>query len=327
MDELEAGLDELLLGERVADLDARALLLEGLVELLAGEHAGAADAVAAGLGADEHDVVADAAGDGAHDAVGADHAGAHGVDQAVALVAGLEVDLAADGGDAEAVAVVGDAADDAVEQEALARLGELAEAQRVHAHARPRAHREDVADDAADAGGGALEGLDRRRVVVALDLHGHGPAVADVDDAGVLAGALQDARPAGGEAPEDGPRVLVAAVLAPHQRVDGELHVRGLALLDLADVRVLVFGEAELDGGLEVARWLMPSPPRVRSTVSIIDWKSLRPSAPPARSASTEFSGCGIMPNTLRASLHTPAMSSRAPLGLAPSARSPAAFT
>ena len=133
VDELEARLDELLLGERVADLDARALLLERLVELLAGEHAGAADAVAAGLGADEHHVVADAAGDGAHDAVGADEAGGERVDEAVALVAGLEVDLAAHGGDAEAVAVVGDAADDAVEQEALARLGELAEAQRVHA--------------------------------------------------------------------------------------------------------------------------------------------------------------------------------------------------
>src|SRR5665647_1722941 len=67
VDELEAGLDELLLGERVADLDAGPFLLERLVELLAGQHTGAADAVAAGLGADQDDVVADAAGDGAHD--------------------------------------------------------------------------------------------------------------------------------------------------------------------------------------------------------------------------------------------------------------------
>src|SRR5665647_718885 len=74
---------------------------------------------------------------------------------------------------------------------------------------------------------------------------------ADVDDAGVLAGALQDARRAGGEAAEHGPRVLVAAVLAPHERVDGELDVRRLAALDRADVRVLVLGEAELDGGFE----------------------------------------------------------------------------
>ena len=98
------------------------------------------------------------------------------------------------------------------------------------------------------------KGSTARRVVVALDLHGHGPAVADVDDAGVLAGALQDARPAGGEAAEDGPRVLVAAVLAPHERVDGELDVRGLAVLDALDVLVLVLGEAELDGRGEVGR-------------------------------------------------------------------------
>ncbi len=172
---------------------------------------GAADAVAAGLGADQHDVVAGAAGDGAHDLVGAQQAGAHGVDQAVAVVAVLEVDLAADRGNAQAVAVEADAADHAVEQEALAGVlvaVDLAEAQRVERHAGPRAHGEDVAHDAADAGGGALERLDRRRVVVALDLHGHRPAVADVDDAGVLAGALQDARAARGEAAEEGRECL-----------------------------------------------------------------------------------------------------------------------
>ena len=171
-------------------------------------------------------------GDGAHDLVGAQQAGAHGVDQAVAGVGVFEVDLAAHRGDAQAVAVEADAADHAVEQEALAGvLGavDLAEAQRVERHAGPRAHGEDVAHDAADAGGGALEGFDRRRVVVALDLHGHGPAVADVDDAGVLAGPLQNARAARGEAAQDGPRVLVAAVLAPHERVDGELDVGRLA--------------------------------------------------------------------------------------------------
>ena len=75
----------------------------------------------------------------------------------------------------------------------LAALVERAEAQRVEQRDRPRAHREDVAQDAADAGGRALEGLDRRGVVVALDLERHGQAVADVDHAGVLARALQHA--------------------------------------------------------------------------------------------------------------------------------------
>ena len=49
--QLEAGLEQQLLGEGIADLDGRALLLAVLVELGRG-HGGAVDAVAAGLGAD-----------------------------------------------------------------------------------------------------------------------------------------------------------------------------------------------------------------------------------------------------------------------------------
>ena len=44
-----------------------------------------------------------------------------------------------------------------------------------------------------------------------------------------------------------------------------------------------------------------------------------RPSRPPC-SASIRFSGCGIMPSTLPASLRMPAMSLMEPLGLVPSA-------
>ena len=65
---------------------------------------------------------------------------------------------------------------------------ERPEAQRVHHGDGPGAHGEDVAQDAADAGGRALVRLDGRRVVVALDADGGGDAVADVDHAGVLAG-------------------------------------------------------------------------------------------------------------------------------------------
>src|ERR1035437_5357115 len=322
MEQLEAGFDQLLFGEGVADLHAGTLFFEGLVELLAGQHRGAADAVAARLGADQHDVVAGATGEGAHDLVGAHEARRHGVDQTVAFVARLEVDLAAHRGDAEAVAVEADAADHAVEQEPLARVGgavDLAEAQRVEADDGPRAHGEDVAHDAADAGGGALEGLDRRRVVVAFDLHGHGPAVADVDDAGVLAGSLQDARAGRGEAAEDGPRVFVAAVLAPHERVDGELDVGWLAALDLADVGVFLGRQARLAGRLEGGAARLGRAHRtaaISRTSFRIDWKKTRPSVPPARPGSTEFSGCGMRPKTLKAALQTPAMPSRAPLGL-----------
>ena len=118
------------------------------------------------------------------------------VDERIAGVRRLERDLAADGRDADAVAVVGDAGDHAFEQAARSGRVERSEAQRVQQRDRPRAHREDVADDAADAGRRALIRLDERRVVVRLDLEGGGEAVADVDGAGVLARALQHLRPA-----------------------------------------------------------------------------------------------------------------------------------
>ena len=57
--QLQAGFDQQLLGEGVADLDGRALLFRVGAELGAG-HGGAVDAVAAGLGADIDDGVADA---------------------------------------------------------------------------------------------------------------------------------------------------------------------------------------------------------------------------------------------------------------------------
>ena len=74
----------------------------------------------------------------------------------------------------------------------------VAEPQRVHQRDRPRAHREDVADDAADAGRGALVRLDEGRMVVRFDLEDGGKPVADVDGAGILAWSLQDARPSVG---------------------------------------------------------------------------------------------------------------------------------
>ena len=60
VEQLEAALHQLLLGERVADLDGRALGVVTVAELGAGEHRGAADAVAAGQRAEQDQHVADA---------------------------------------------------------------------------------------------------------------------------------------------------------------------------------------------------------------------------------------------------------------------------
>ena len=100
-----------------------------------------------------------------------------------------------------------------------------AEAQPVEQRDRPRAHRDDVAEDPADAGRGALERLDRGRMVVRLDLERDRDPVAEVDHAGVLAGPLQHALALRRQPPQQQRRVLVAAVLRPEHGEDGELEV------------------------------------------------------------------------------------------------------
>lgn len=188
-EQLEAALDEHLLGERVADLHGRTLGRAAVGEAVGGEDRRAADAVAAGARPEEHDLVADAAGIGEVQVLVAEDADRERVDERVALVDGVEVRLAADVGQAEAVRVEGDAGDHAVHDAGGVGVVDVAEAQGVHHGDGAGAHRDDVADDAADAGRRALERLDVARVVVALDLEGDGPALADVDDSGVLAHA------------------------------------------------------------------------------------------------------------------------------------------
>ena len=121
-----------------------------------------------------------------------------------------------------------------------------AEAQPVEQRDRPGAHRDDVAQDPADPGRRALERLDRGGVVVALDLEGDGETLAEVDHAGVLARALEHALAGGRQALQQRRRVLVAAVLRPEQREDGQLEVVRPAAEQLVDALELTVGEAEL---------------------------------------------------------------------------------
>ena len=121
-----------------------------------------------------------------------------------------------------------------------------AEAEPVEERHRPGAHRRDVAQDPAHAGRGALEGLDGRGVVVALDLERHREPVAEIDDARVLARPLEDALAVARQAAEQERRVLVAAVLRPEEREDRELEVVRLALQQRSDAVELPVREAEL---------------------------------------------------------------------------------
>ena len=240
-DELDGRLDELLAHERVADLDGRALLGRALlVELLAREHRGAADPVAAGRRAVEDDRLPGAGRLRAHEPLDREQADAHRVHEAVVAVRLVEDRLAPDRGDADAVAVVADAADRA--REVPVGLGE---AEPVEQGDRPRAHRDDVAQDPADAGRSSLERLDGGRVIVALDLERDRQAVAEVEHARVLARPLQHALPGARQPLEEERRVLVAAVLGPEEAEDGELEVVRVAREQRADSLVLPVREAE----------------------------------------------------------------------------------
>ena len=61
-----------------------------------------------------------------------------------------------------------------------------AKTQLIHHSDRASAHRQNVANDAADASCSTLKRLDITWMIVALDLEGHRPAFADIDDASVL---------------------------------------------------------------------------------------------------------------------------------------------
>src|SRR5204863_3367483 len=85
----------------------------------------------------------------------------------------------------------------------------------------------------------------RARMVVRFDLERDRLAAAQVDDARVLAGALEHALAAAREPLEQHSRVLVAAVLRPQQRKDGEFEVVRLAVEQVADTAEFPVGQTE----------------------------------------------------------------------------------
>jgi len=82
-------------------------------------------------------------------------------------------------------------------------------------------------------------------VVVRLDLERDGDALAEVEDAGVLARALQDALALRRQPSQERRRVLVPAVLRPEEREDGKLEVVRLTAQELLDSLRLPVGETE----------------------------------------------------------------------------------
>ena len=185
----------------------------------------------------------------------------------------------------------------------------VAEAQRVEQRHRPRTHGEHVAQDAADAGGGPLVGLDEGGVVVALHLEDRDQPVADVDHAGILARAADHPGGLGRELAEVDLRGFVGAVLAPHHREDAELdQVRrpaedrpGSAGTPRASARA----RRRCAG---VIGSLMPAP-RAASGTSAARRCRRAAARSPARDAASGPARCACGPST-------PAMSAVEPFGL-----------
>src|SRR6185295_20379388 len=145
----------------------------------AGQDARAADPVAAGRRTEQDDEVAGPRRGGAREIALLQEADGHDVDERIALIGRVEDQLAADRRDADAVAIPADSLDDALDEVAGARVARIAEPKGIEDRDRPGAHREDVAEDPADTGRGALRRLDRARVVVRFDLEGDRQAAPD----------------------------------------------------------------------------------------------------------------------------------------------------
>ena len=238
--EAEAGLDQNILGERVAHLNGRAELFGLVVKFPRGQQAGAVNAVPAGARADIDDRITHPRRGGPKNPIGRGDAQGKGIDQDIAVIAGVEIHLAADGRHTDTIPVAANTAHHALDQVRGARMPNRPEAERVQRGDRAGAHGKDIPQDTAHPGGGSVIGFDKRRMIMAFDLKDRGQPVADIDDAGILARPLQDGRSGCGQTPQKAPGTLIATVLRPHHGEHAQLLERRRAPQGLDDAVVLV---------------------------------------------------------------------------------------
>src|SRR5436189_3193154 len=119
-------------------------------------------------------------------------------------------------------------------------LEDRAEAERIHYCQRSSAHGEDVAQNAANARGSSLKWLNVGRMIVRLNFEGTRPAIADVDDAGVLSRSLDNPAAPRWQTFQVDARGFVRAVLAPHYAEDSQFGERQLTAKELQDLLVFI---------------------------------------------------------------------------------------
>src|SRR5258708_22788599 len=169
---------------------------------------------------------------------------------------------------------------------------ERSELERVHARDRPRAPRENIAQDSADSRRRTLVRLDERRMVMAFDFEDRCPSVADIDRAGVLARPLHHQFALRRQLSQVDTRRFVRAMLRPHHRKNPELGVGRRASYYLFDLVVLVRRKSERAGLSDIGFRLARKRNRMLAHRALpsIDWNILSPSSPPSI-ASTACSG------------------------------------
>ena len=167
-EQFEAGFAHKFFHERIADLDRAALLLGGFLGQIFGGERRAREAVASRGRADVENGVAHALGRAAARVLFMpEHAETEGIHQRIAFVGLVEINFARNGRDAEAVAIMRDAADDAGEQATyIPGWKSVAETQGIDRADWPRTHGKNIAHDAADAGGRSLKRLNSARRVM-----------------------------------------------------------------------------------------------------------------------------------------------------------------
>ena len=111
----------------------------------------------------------------------------------------MKAHFAAHGGHAKGVAIAAHAFDHALHQMRGFWMCGHAERQAVHRGNRAGAHGENIAQNAAHAGGSALIRFDVRRVVVAFHLKDHRLPVAYIDNAGIFPRPADHLWPRGGQ--------------------------------------------------------------------------------------------------------------------------------
>ncbi len=165
------------------------------------------NAVAPGFCANVNDWVAGAFGFGEEKILFASDTERERVHERILRIAKLEADFSPDCGHAKTISVIADAANHPVENAAIFRglfrgrvfaRRDFTKAERIEDRYRARAHGENIPQDAANAGGRALERLDVTRMIVRFDFERGHEAVPDVHDAGVFPWTLHDKLAAGG---------------------------------------------------------------------------------------------------------------------------------